>query len=59
MYDQEDDPRFTDDATVMELAGFAIHLVEGSYNNLKVTTPEDWILAARILEKQSVRPEEA
>lgn len=59
VYDQEDDPRFTDDATVMELAGFRIHLVEGSYQNLKVTTPEDWILAARILEKQSQRPEEA
>lgn len=56
VYDQEDDVRFTDDATVMELAGHPIHLVEGSYHNLKVTTPEDWILAARILEKQAERP---
>jgi 2-C-methyl-D-erythritol 4-phosphate cytidylyltransferase len=56
VYDQEDDARFTDDATVMEMAGHRIHLVEGSYHNLKVTTPEDWILAARILEKQAERP---
>jgi 2-C-methyl-D-erythritol 4-phosphate cytidylyltransferase len=49
-YDQLYDPRFTDDATVMELAGFPIHLFEGSYNNIKVTTPEDWILAEKILD---------
>jgi 2-C-methyl-D-erythritol 4-phosphate cytidylyltransferase len=51
VYEQDDDPRFTDDATVMEIAGYQIHLLKGSYNNIKVTTPEDWILAERILEK--------
>jgi len=51
VYEQVPDPRFTDDATVMELAGFQIHLFEGNYENIKVTTPEDWILAERILEK--------
>lgn len=39
----------TDDATVAEKAGFAIHLVEGSYQNLKITTPEDLILATALL----------
>lgn len=51
VYEQVPDPRFTDDATVMELAGFRIHLFPGNYENIKVTTPEDWILAERILEK--------
>lgn len=32
---------FTDDATVYEKAGFAVSLVEGSYANIKITTPED------------------
>ena len=40
---------FTDDASVMESAGFKINLVEGNRENIKVTTPEDlswaeWIL---------------
>ncbi len=56
VYEQVPDPRFTDDATVMELAGYQIHLFEGNYENIKVTTPEDWILAERILEKTG-RPE--
>lgn len=32
---------FTDCASVMEAASFPIHLVEGSYENIKITTPED------------------
>ncbi len=51
-YAQEDDARFTDDATVMEIAGFKIFLCKGDYNNLKITTPEDWILAEKILEER-------
>jgi 2-C-methyl-D-erythritol 4-phosphate cytidylyltransferase len=51
VYQAEDDLRFTDDATVMELAGHKIHLVEGSYSNIKVTTPDDWVIAERILER--------
>ena len=54
VYKQPDDNRFTDDATVMELAGYPVHLVEGSYDNIKVTTPEDWHLAELILRKQSL-----
>lgn len=40
-YELVDNNVFTDDATVYEQAGFAIHLVEGSYSNIKITTPED------------------
>ncbi|MEM7299128.1 MAG: 2-C-methyl-D-erythritol 4-phosphate cytidylyltransferase, partial [Bacteroidota bacterium] len=32
---------FTDDATAFEAAGHEVHLVEGSYSNIKITTPED------------------
>lgn len=38
-------PHFTDDASVIEHAGERIHLVEGHYANLKITTPEDLALA--------------
>ncbi len=40
----------TDDAMVVEhLSGTKVRLVEGSYENLKVTTPEDLILAEALL----------
>ncbi|MBX2952190.1 MAG: 2-C-methyl-D-erythritol 4-phosphate cytidylyltransferase [Leadbetterella sp.] len=35
---------FTDDASVVEHSGQAIHLIEGSYSNIKITTPEDLAL---------------
>ena len=35
------DPRFTDDASVVEMAGGRVALVEGERSNLKLTTPED------------------
>ena len=31
----------TDDSTLVEALGKAVHIVEGSYSNIKVTTPED------------------
>lgn len=36
---------FTDCASVLESAGYPIHLVDGSYENIKITTPEDLPLA--------------
>ncbi|WP_436515114.1 2-C-methyl-D-erythritol 4-phosphate cytidylyltransferase [Ekhidna sp. To15] len=32
---------FTDDASVFEAAGYTVQLVDGSYDNIKITTPED------------------
>lgn len=46
---QPESPLFTDDASVVEAAGFAVHLVEGSYENLKITTPEDLVVAEALL----------
>ena len=34
-------PLFTDCASVLEFEGYPIHLTEGSYENIKITTPED------------------
>lgn len=34
-------PYFTDCASVVESAGYEIHLIDGSYENIKITTPED------------------
>jgi len=36
---------FTDDAMVVEAAGHAVHLIEGETNNIKITTPEDLVMA--------------
>ncbi|WP_234733495.1 2-C-methyl-D-erythritol 4-phosphate cytidylyltransferase [Tellurirhabdus bombi] len=46
-------PFFTDCASVVEHAGFPITLIDGSYENIKITTPEDLILAERILHHAS------
>ena len=43
---------FTDDCAVMESFGGRIKLVEGSYENIKLTTPEDILTAEKILEKR-------
>lgn len=40
----------TDDSMVAEIfGGIKVKLVEGSYNNVKITTPEDMVLAEAIL----------
>lgn len=44
-YEQPEQDYFTDDASVVESIGEKITLVEGSYRNIKITTPEDLILA--------------
>lgn len=44
-FEQAYDPAFTDDASVVERAGFIIHMVEGNTENIKITTPTDLIVA--------------
>lgn len=39
---------FTDDASLAEFCGARIFLSEGSYENLKITTPDDLILAEHL-----------
>lgn len=42
---------FTDDASVMEKAGYTVFTVEGDYNNIKITTPDDLELAEYYIKK--------
>lgn len=37
----DEQPFFTDCASVMEYSGFPVTLIEGSYENIKITTPDD------------------
>lgn len=48
-YQHPFDERFTDDATILELSGQQIYLFDGDPTNIKITTPEDLILAESIL----------
>jgi 2-C-methyl-D-erythritol 4-phosphate cytidylyltransferase len=41
---------FTDEATVVEVAGHMVHLIEGEAKNIKITTPDDLALAGVLLE---------
>ncbi|MBL0389432.1 2-C-methyl-D-erythritol 4-phosphate cytidylyltransferase [Tumebacillus sp. ITR2] len=41
----EQDYTGTDDASLVEWAGYPVSMVEGLYSNLKVTTPEDLVIA--------------
>ena len=40
---------FTDEATVVETYGHHVHLVEGERTNIKITTPEDLLVAEAFL----------
>ena len=48
------DPAFTDEATVVEAYGTPVFLVEGERSNIKVTTPEDMIVAEALLNVRSM-----
>lgn len=49
-YEIKDDPSLTDDASVVERTGQVISLFEGSYENIKITTPEDLVVAKALLD---------
>ncbi len=46
---KEDLSVFTDDCSVVEADGIKVRIVEGSYNNIKITTKEDLCIAEGIL----------
>jgi 2-C-methyl-D-erythritol 4-phosphate cytidylyltransferase len=48
-YQSKDDPSLTDDASVAERAGHIISLFEGSYENIKITTPDDLVVAEALM----------
>lgn len=52
-YQFEEETSFTDDASVVEKTGEKINLVAGSYQNIKITTPEDLLWAEILLNKNT------
>lgn len=44
-------PKFTDDATVLESIGEKINLVEGNFENIKITNPNDLLIAKAYFKK--------
>ena len=49
----------TDEASAIEAAGLAPRLVRGDFDNLKVTWPEDFALAERLLRSRPLPPTKA
>jgi 2-C-methyl-D-erythritol 4-phosphate cytidylyltransferase len=52
-YELKEDDSLTDDASVAERYGATISLFEGSYENIKITTPEDLIVAEALLKAKA------
>lgn len=51
-YQQPYQAAFTDDASVLEKWGQAVHLVEGETENIKITRPVDLLIAEKILQER-------
>ncbi|MFN2394531.1 MAG: 2-C-methyl-D-erythritol 4-phosphate cytidylyltransferase [Bacteroidales bacterium] len=49
-YNVNYDPSFTDDATVLENNGERVYMVEGNKENIKITTPEELVIATSLME---------
>lgn len=50
-YQQEFSEEYTDDASVVEKAGYSIEITAGDYKNIKITWPEDLEIASLFLAK--------
>ncbi|WP_276365915.1 2-C-methyl-D-erythritol 4-phosphate cytidylyltransferase [Chryseolinea sp. H1M3-3] len=48
-YESKEEATLTDDASVVEKAGHVISIFEGSYENIKITTAEDLIVADALM----------
>jgi 2-C-methyl-D-erythritol 4-phosphate cytidylyltransferase len=53
-FQQEYTEAFTDEATVVEAYGAQIYLIEGEKRNIKLTTPEDMMIAEIMLREKEV-----
>lgn len=53
-YRQAERPLFTDCASVVEAEGHKVTLIAGSYENIKITTPEDLLIAENILKNKKL-----
>lgn len=50
----DDDILGTDDSMLVERLGVKVKMIEGSYNNIKITTPEDLKIGENILDQMSL-----
>ena len=53
VYEHDYAAEFTDDATLVERAGTAVTLCEGERTNIKLTEPDDFAIAAAIIERRN------
>ena len=53
-FEQDYNPAFTDDASVLEQTGEKIQLVEGNRENIKITDPLDLLIAEAFLKQQEI-----
>ncbi len=54
-FKQQFSETFTDEATVVEANGMNVDLIEGERSNIKVTTPEDLLIAEALLQSQNAK----
>ena len=52
-FEQAYQPAFTDEANVLEASGKEVYLIEGEYENIKITRPLDLAIAEYILTKRA------
>jgi len=50
----ERDLTVTDDVSLVELLGHPVKLVPGSYTNIKITTPDDLLIAEHLLRNEKI-----
>ncbi len=53
-FEQPYDENFTDEATVVEASGENVYLLEGEYDNIKITRPVDLLIAEKILSERKI-----
>ena len=53
-YEAAGDRDVTDEASLLELAGTPVYLVEGSETNIKITRPDDLVIAEKIMQKDTL-----
>ena len=51
-YAQQHKIEGTDDTSLAEAAGFSVHLADGAYTNIKITTKEDFAIAEAIISRE-------
>jgi len=51
-FEQAYQPNFTDEANVLEASGTEVYLIDGEYENIKITRPLDLAIAEYILAKR-------